>query len=171
MKTKIDRKHQSGPTVFGPLYNLTLRNILTLRKAPPLAGLFLRNLPSKFAGLLLAISLAGCVSQAEHARQARDLTPIFGDSREIVQSRNNYLYRFAFRGGKVVYWPERGAQWLPDAPNGTRGTFAAGLGYSPLPNGCLVYACARAEQIRLRPECGETRSEVIGFRRPDAITV
>lgn len=36
-----------------------------------------------------------------------------------------------------------------------------------MPNGCLVYACARAEQIRLNQNDGETQSRVIAYRRSD----
>jgi hypothetical protein len=76
-------------------------------------------------------------------------------------------HHFSFRGGVVNYWPSRGSQWTAGGSTQAKGVFADASSSAALPNGCLVYACARAEQIRLHPRQGESQSRVITYRRSD----
>lgn len=91
---------------------------------------------------------------------------IFNASPTILRNEID-LHQFTFRGGVVNDWPSRGAQWTEDRNAQAKGTFADASNSAALPNGCLVYACALAEQIRLRPRHGESQSRVITYRRSD----
>jgi|GEM_PF-3856481 hypothetical protein len=75
--------------------------------------------------------------------------------------------RFSYRGGVVNYWPSKGSQWTPTGGKNDGKIFADTPTAAALPNGCLVYACARAEQIRLNSSHRETKSNVITYRRAD----
>lgn len=116
--------------------------------------------------LLLLSLLAGC---ANPAFQAYEATPIFGESREVVHTNNQYTYQFAYRGGTVTYNPATGAEWKDDARQDSRtdGTMGSGKKAASLPNGCLVFACARAEEIRRTSPAQRPRSQVIGYTRAD----
>jgi hypothetical protein len=92
--------------------------------------------------------------------------PISNLSRTIFR-QNGQAHQFTFRGGVVNYWPTRGAQWTSGRDSASGGTFAGAPDSAALPNGCLVYACARAEQIRLHPNGSESQSRVITYRRSD----
>jgi hypothetical protein len=124
----------------------------------------MRNIVFKACVLSIAALLTGCASPAF---QAYNATPIFGKSREVLKDRSDFAYRFTFRGGTVTYRPDQGAQWFPKGGRSRGETFSGGHSSAALPNGCLVYACARAEQIRLRPAKGESRSQVVGYKRSD----
>lgn len=124
----------------------------------------MQNIKRQAVALLAMATLASCANPAFEAWNA---TAVFGESREVFKDGGDFIYRFNFRGGTVNYRPDQGAQWIPAA--GCRGsaTYSAGPAPTSLPNGCLVYACARAEQIRLQSSRGETRSQVIGYTRSD----
>lgn len=93
--------------------------------------------------------------------------PIQNISRTIFWNNASEIHQFSYRGGVVSYWPSRGSQWTRDhSPQGS-GVYAAAPASAAMPNGCLVYACARAEQIRLDRNDGETQSRVITYRRSD----
>jgi len=118
--------------------------------------------------LLLAVLCAPFAAQANPAFRAFDATPIFGDSREVVRENNHFTYRFTYRGGTVTYRPKIGADWKKDGTTieSVAGTQGASRAYPVFPNGCMVFACARAEEIRRNPALG-TRSQVIGYKRSD----
>jgi len=94
-------------------------------------------------------------------------TPFLLSASRTVSRNDASFHQFRFRGGVVNYWPKRGAQWTVSRVKGPRETFAGAARSAGLPNGCLVYACARAEQIRLQPRGDESQSRVIAYRRKD----
>ena len=120
-------------------------------------------------GVVLAIVVgvmwSGC---ADPALQAYQATPIFGKSRGIVRNGNVYQYLFPYRGGRVIYEGWRGGVWSMDGGRRPVGaTRAMEPGQTPsFPNGCLVYACMRAEEMRLGWQPGR-RSQVIVYYRRD----
>jgi hypothetical protein len=116
---------------------------------------------SKIPVLLLATVLSA--SAGGRPDRMRSVTDV---SRAAFQN-NGEFQQFAFRGGVVNYWPLRGAQWTAGRGAVSGETFATTPESANLPNGCLVYACARAEQIRLRSQNGESQSRVITYRRAD----
>jgi hypothetical protein len=122
---------------------------------------------TKMLSFSLALLLAGALTASAGERTSRKSPPpVLEVSRTIFRNPNG-MHQFSFRGGVVNYWPSRGSQWIAaDGPQ-TGATFAAAPDSATLPNGCLVYACARAEQIRLHPQSGESHSRVITYRRED----
>lgn len=93
--------------------------------------------------------------------------PLIPNASRIVLGNRDGMQQFTFRGGVVNYWPSQGSQWRA-GPNSADGDTLAGASEAAdLLNGCLVYACARAEQIRLHPMPGESQSRVIAYRRSD----
>lgn len=121
---------------------------------------------SRVLSFILLSLLAGC---ANPAFQAYEATPIFGDSREVIRANDQYTYQFAYRGGTVTYTPATGAEWRDDARMDSRIDAAMGSGKkaTSLPNGCLVFACARAEEMRRSAPTPPPRSQVIGYTRAD----
>ena len=120
-------------------------------------------------GVVLAIVVgvlwSGCADPAFQAYQA---TPIFGKSRGIVRNGNVYQYQFPYRGGLVTYEGWRGGVWSMDKsrrPVGVARAMEPGQ-TPPFPNGCLVYACMRAEEMRMGWQPGR-RSQVIAYYRRD----
>lgn len=108
---------------------------------------------------------SGCADPAFQAYQA---TPIFGGARGVVRTGNTYQYCFPYRGGMVVYDGWRGGFWSMDKsrrPVGVARAIEPGQ-VAPLPNGCLVYACMRAEEIRMGWQPGR-RAQVITYYRWD----
>jgi hypothetical protein len=119
--------------------------------------------------LLLVVFVLPFAAHANPAFRAFDATPIFGESREVIRENNHFSYRFAFRGGTVTYRPKIGAEWKKESSSSAdsaAGVPGAGRPYPVFPNGCMVFACARAEEIRRNPSLG-TRSQVIGYKRSD----
>lgn len=131
------------------------------------------NFPHFFSVLLLAGAMQA--GAADRAFQAYDATPIFGEDREVVRMGGQYVYRFPFRNGMVTYRPQVGAAWVKSSGDDSVGRIAAApsensaAAASRLPNSCLVFACARAEEIRLGVgrDRLKTNSQVISFRRED----
>ncbi|GAT32122.1 hypothetical protein TSACC_2519 [Terrimicrobium sacchariphilum] len=120
-------------------------------------------------GVVLAIVVgvlwSGC---ADPAFQAYQSTPIFGKSRGIVRNGHAYQYQFRYRGGLVTYEGWRGGVWSMDGsrrPVGVAHAMEPGQA-PPFPNGCLVYACMRAEEMRIGWQPGR-RSQVIAYYRGD----
>lgn len=110
---------------------------------------------------------------ADDAFQAYDATPIFGDSREVIKIGKRYAYCFPYRNGTITYRPKSGASWVKAS-----GESARNIGNNPsvrgsssaaqeLPNSCLVFACAKAEEIRYGLFPRKSKSQVISFRRSD----
>lgn len=119
--------------------------------------------------LLLIAFVAPIAAHANPAFRAFDATPIFGDSREVIRENNNFSYRFTYRGGTVTYRPKMGAEWKKDgaaASDSVAGVKGVNRNYPVFPNGCMVFACARAEEMRRNPALG-IRSQVIGYKRAD----
>ena len=114
----------------------------------------------------LLVCLAG-MSSISAGERVKDPPPIQNISRTIFWNNATDMHQFRYRGGVVSYWPSRGAQWTRQHSSETSGTYAAAPASASMPNGCLVYACARAEQIRLERNDGETQSRVIAYRRSD----
>ncbi len=120
-------------------------------------------------GVVLAIVVgvlwSGCADPAFQAYQA---TPIFGESRGVVRSGSGYQYQFPYRGGLVTYDGWRGGFWSMDKSHRPVGVaHAMEPGQTPsFPRGCLVYACMRAEEMRLGWQPGR-RSQVIAYYRWD----
>lgn len=119
---------------------------------------------------LLALLLIPCLSHANQAFRAYDATPIFGPSREVVRENDHFVYRFPYRGGTVSYRPGSGSEWSGGTNPARESNSPAGFGKSnriaSLPNGCMVYACARAEEIR-RNGGASGKSQVIGYKCAD----
>jgi len=117
---------------------------------------------------VISILSIGC---ARSVVQAYNSTPIFSKSRHIYQVNGKYLYRFHYRGVCVTYRPNGGATIGKHAANpgsivsvsDLDNNFPTRIG--GLANGCLVFACAKAERIERGLELGVTRSEVIAFVR------
>jgi len=120
--------------------------------------------------LILATALTPFALHANQAFRAFDATPIFGEMREVVREGNQYTYKFPYRGGTVSYRPKSGADWKKEGSLTSRevagSARALGNSYPTLPNGCMVFACARAEEMRRIPSAG-TRSQVIAYKRFD----
>lgn len=120
--------------------------------------------------LILATALTPLALHANQAFRAFDATPIFGEMREVVREGNQYTYKFPYRGGTVSYRPKSGADWKKEGSLTSRevagSARALGNSYPTLPNGCMVFACARAEEMRRIPSAG-TRSQVIAYKRFD----
>jgi hypothetical protein len=121
--------------------------------------------------LLVATVLTPLALHANQAFRAYDATPIFGDMREVVREGNKYTYRFPYRGGTVSYRPKVGADWkkegsLTSSREVAGSARAIGNSFPTLPNGCMVFACARAEEMRRIPSRG-SRSQVIAYKRFD----
>jgi hypothetical protein len=127
-------------------------------------------MPRKSTAILLLTLLSPLALQANVAFRAYDATPIFGEAREVVRENNRYTYRFPYRGGTVSYRPKIGADWKKEggtAPESLAGSSRAVThSYPILPNGCMVFACARAEEMRRIPSRA-TRSQVIAYKRLD----
>ncbi len=124
--------------------------------------------PSRFVvleGVMLAIVVgvlgSGCADPAFQAYQA---TPVFGNSRGIVHSGHASQYQFHYRGGLVTYDAWRGSFWSMDRRHQPVGR-ALEPGQIPwFPNGCMVYACMRAEEMRMGWQPGK-RAQVIAYNR------
>jgi hypothetical protein len=114
----------------------------------------------------LLVCLAG-VSSVSAGERVKDPPPIQNISRTIFGNNDSDVHQFRYRGGVVNYWPSKGAQWTRNHGAESSATYAAAPKSASMPNGCLVYACARAEQIRLDRTDGETHSRVITYRRSD----
>lgn len=120
-------------------------------------------------GLVALLSGAGCV---EHAFVAYEKTGIFGDAREVVRDGGGYALRFPYRGGVVTYHPAEGSSWKAEAADGDSlgsvgGSASPALFSARLPHGCLVFACARAEEIRAKAMPEATKSQAVAFKRSD----
>jgi len=113
-------------------------------------------------------------SQARDAAfEAYDATPIFGENREVIQKGDKFVYCFPYRNGTITYRPRSGASWV----KASTGEKVANVGVGPavrsssaaaqLPNSCLVFACAKAEEIRYGLHPRKNQSQVISFRRTD----
>lgn len=111
---------------------------------------------------------------ADDAFQAYEATPIFGENREVIKMGKRYAYCFPYRNGTITYRPRSGASWVKTSTGET----VANVGNSPsprgssdaahgLPNSCLVFACAKAEEIRYGLFPRKSKSQVISFRRSD----
>lgn len=125
----------------------------------------------KFTFLFLfATVLAPLALHANQAFRAFDATPIFGEMREVVREGNQYTYKFPYRGGTVSYRPKSGADWKKEGSLTSRevagSARALGNSFPTLSNGCMVFACARAEEMRRIPSAG-SRSQVIAYKRFD----
>lgn len=122
----------------------------------------------KFAGLAVLVFVSGC---AEHAFVAYDKTAVFGEAREVVREGGGYALRFRYRGGVVTYHPSVGSSWAAESREdgfaGPVGNGAPALFSARLPHGCLVFACARAEEIRAGAIPGATKSQAVAFQRTD----
>jgi len=115
--------------------------------------------------IVVGVLWSGC---ADPAFQAYQSTPIFGKSRGIVRNGHVYQYQFPYRGGLVTYEGWRGGVWSMDKsgrPVGAVRAMEPGQA-PPFPNGCLVYACMRAEEMRMGWQPGR-RSQVITYFRGD----
>ncbi len=116
----------------------------------------------------LALLLPGCANQVFLAYQS---TPALGQARKIVSINNTYYFQFPYRGGFVTYEPKDGAFWrktpLSLKHAGTVNDKNNPPSSASLINGCLVYACERAEIIRRGGLPGAKRSQVIGYQRMD----
>lgn len=110
---------------------------------------------------------------ADQAFRAYEATPIFGDNREVIKVGRRFVYCFPYRNGIITYRPKTGASWAK-SPNGES---VANVGVGPdanssvaasrLPNSCLIFACAKAEEIRFGLFPRKSKSQVISFRRTD----
>jgi hypothetical protein len=116
------------------------------------------------AAAAAAISALLFTSCANPALEAYYSTSVLGPTRQIVHHPSGEALHFNYRGGTVIYRPFVGSKWLSKRSPSTSSEFSDSVTRN-LPNGCLVYACARAEQIRLQPRNGESKSQVIGFSR------
>ena len=115
----------------------------------------------------LLVCLAG-VSSVSAGERVKGPPPIQNISRTIFWNNESEVHQFSYRGGVVNYWPSRGSQWTRNHSTQIGGTtYAAAPASASMPNGCLVYACARAEQIRLDRNDGQTQSRVVAYRRSD----
>ena len=121
---------------------------------------------TKMLSLSAALFLTTTLTLSAGEKALNEPPSILNVSRTIFRS-NDSFHQFKFRGGVVNFWPSRGAQWSAGRVKGSRETFADASRTADLPNGCLVYACARAEQIRLHPRGDESLSRVIAYRRAD----
>lgn len=125
----------------------------------------------KFASLCLALVPLSGFAGPNPANVAYDRTPIFGASREVVRSTEGYVYNFPYRGGRVTYVPAKGSYWEKADGKTSSGTVSAGAPTlslnSRLPHGCLVFACARAEEVRAGSTPGASRSQAVAFQRTD----
>ena len=117
------------------------------------------------AGIIFLIILLGLTGCSSPAVDAYESTGIFGSSRELISYDAGLALRFSYRGGTVIYVPYVGSRWI--AQNRSVGTFISSGRSADLPNACLLYACERAEEIRLRPRNGESGSQVIAYARAD----
>lgn len=117
--------------------------------------------------ITLAVAMAALSGCAHHAYEAYNTTPIFGASRRVIKTESDFAYQFAYRGGLVTYLPSAGARWSRSAAAPKRSHYSGPSGPGQLPNGCLVYACSRAEEIRLHPRNRESGSQVICYSRAD----
>lgn len=117
-----------------------------------------RNSVRRIVRLALPAALAVLLAACQH--------PSAGSVSYRRAEAEDYPFQFGYRGGIVTYRPAFGAKWSPQGDDGA-GIFASGPEPSLLPNGCLVYACSRAEQIRTDPGEGESRSRVVCYRRED----
>lgn len=114
----------------------------------------------------LLVCLTG-ISSVLAGEKIKNPPPIQNISQTIFRNKDSQLHQFSFRGGVVNYWPSRGSQWTRDPGTPGGAIYAAAPASTSMPNGCLVYACARAEQIRLDRNDGATQSRVIAYRRSD----
>ena len=121
---------------------------------------------TKMLSLSAALFLTTALTVSAGEKTLYRTPSVLEASRAIYRSDDSF-HQFRFRGGVVNYWPSRGAQWTAIRGKGPRETFADASQSADLPNGCLVYACARAEQIRLQPRGDESQSRVIAYRRAD----
>lgn len=118
----------------------------------------------------VAVIFLGCVNPVFEAYQS---TEIFGPSRKVFMVNNKYYYQFPYRGGFVTYDPYIGAYWSKIAPNsGQKDVFDPSKDFHDsdiVINGCLIYACEKAEKIRRGGFPGASRAQVIGFRRVQTV--
>jgi len=119
-------------------------------------------------GTLCVVLMEGCAS--DYADEAWKMTPIFGGSRSVSRGSSGSVYRFYYRDAVVVYNPYTGSTWSNTGKKilaGAGGALGGSRKAINLPNGCLVYACAKAEEIRLHQYPALCGSEVIGLYWPD----
>jgi len=126
----------------------------------------------------LVSAFLGLVSTAEAkdaAFTAYDATPIFGENREVVRKGDRFVYCFPFRNGMITYRPKSGASWVKTSTgervsnigSGSSATAKNSSAAARLPNSCLVFACAKAEEISYGLHPRKSQSQVISFRRVD----
>lgn len=133
-------------------------------------------LPLRFFALVWLVLFLGQGAgfAADAAFRAYEATPIFGESREVIRQGERFVYCFPYRNGTITYRPRSGASWAK-TPTGER---VANVGVGPaskqsstaaarLPNSCLVFACAKAEEISYSLHPRKSQSQVISFRRAD----
>jgi len=115
----------------------------------------------------LMVILCGCANPVVEAYHS---TGIFGPSRKVFSVNNKYYFQFPYRGGFVTYEPYFGAYWSRVAPNQSHVDWVdskgGGAPYAEtVVRGCLIYACKKAETIRLGGLPGASRAQVIGYQR------
>lgn len=128
--------------------------------------------PFRFHGIclllpLLMAVLIGCESPVFEAYRS---TAIFGPKREIFSVDNKYYFQFPYRGGYVTYEPYLGAYWGRTPESRSHVDWVDSKGSSApsadtVVRGCLIYACKKAETIRLGGLPGASRAQVIGYQR------
>lgn len=77
-------------------------------------------------------------------------------------------YRFQFRGDTITYDPYAGSSWSRPAKKTAHdyqrsSAFASSREVANLSRSCLLYACAKAEEIQRGAHPGLSDSRVIGF--------
>ncbi len=116
--------------------------------------------------LFMAI-LCGCANPVFEAYQS---TAIFGPTRGVFSVNDKYYFEFPYRGGYVTYEPYLGAYWSRSALGRSQVDWVDGKSGDPpysdtVVRGCLIYACKKAETIRLGRLPGASRAQVIGYQR------
>lgn len=82
------------------------------------------------------------------------------------------LAQFPYRGGTVVYSPASGSNWVQTPKSRAKkkqigGKLQSSRVSAGLPQGCMVYACVKAEEIRHGKHPGLSRSQVISFQHSE----
>lgn len=133
-----------------------------------------------FGAVAILSSFLGLATNAEAkdaAFTAYDATPIFGENREVLRKGDRFVYCFPFRNGMITYRPRSGASWVKASTGERMSNIGSGTVPTPstksssaaarLPNSCLVFACAKAEEISYGLHPRKSQSQVVSFRRPD----